>query len=263
MKKATDFEKMKKDGLPISVITCYDYWSAKIINQSNIDMILVGDSLAMVMHGHKNTIPATVDLMVTHTESVLRGATDKFIVTDLPFLSYRKGMSQAIDVVHRVMEAGAHAVKLEGAAGNLELIAHLVESGIPVMGHVGLVPQSVHRLGGFKTQGITDENAEYILESAISLEKAGCFSIVLECIPATLGQTITNKLKIPTIGIGAGPHVSGQVLVLHDLLGLNDEFKPKFAKQYLNGLDLIKCALNDFDDEVKKGAFPTTTNYKD
>lgn len=131
------------------------------------------------------------------------------------------------------------------------------------LGHVGLVPQSVHMLGGFKAQGITDENAEYILESAISLEKAGCFSVVLECIPATLGQTITNKLKIPTIGIGVGPHVSGQVLVLHDLLGLNDEFKPKFAKQYLNGLDLIKRALNNFDDEVKKGAFLTTTHYKD
>ncbi len=257
MRKAPDFEKMKNDGLPISVITCYDYWSARIINQTNIDMVLVGDSLAMVMHGHKNTIPATVDLMVTHTESVLRGATDKFIVTDLPFLSYRKGMSQAIDVVHCVMEAGAHAVKLEGAAGNLEFIAHLVESGIPVMGHVGLVPQSVHVLGGFKAQGVTEENAEYILESAVSLEKAGCFSVVLECIPATLGQSITNRLKIPTIGIGAGPHVSGQILVLHDLLGLNDEFKPKFAKQYLNGLDLIKRALNDFDDEVKKGAFPT------
>ncbi len=260
MKKAPDFEKMKNDGLPISVITCYDYWSAKIINQSNIDIILVGDSLAMVMHGHKNTIPATVDLMVTHTESVARGATDKFIATDLPFLSYRKGMSQSIDVVHRVMEAGAHAVKLEGAAGNLELIAHLVESGIPVIGHVGLVPQSVHMLGGFKAQGITDENAEYILQSAISLEKAGCFSIVLECIPAILGKTITDRLKIPTIGIGAGSNVSGQVLVLHDLLGLNSEFKPKFSKQYLNGVDLIKCALNDFDDEVKNGNFPTSTH---
>ena len=255
-----DFEKMKNDGLPISAITCYDYWSAKIVNQSNIDMILVGDSLAMVMHGHKNTIPATVDLMVTHTESVVRGATDKFIVADLPFLSYRKGRSRSLDVVHRIMAAGAHAVKLEGAAGNLEFIAHLVESGIPVMGHVGLVPQSVHMLGGFVIQGMESEKAEYILDSAVSLEKAGCFSVVLECIPATLGQTVTNRLKIPTIGIGAGPNVSGQVLVLHDLLGLNTEFKPKFSKQYLNGVDLIIHALNDFDDEVKNGNFPENTH---
>lgn len=260
MKKVQDFQIMKNSGTLISVATCYDYWSAKIINQSNIDMILVGDSLAMVMHGHKNTIPATVDLMTVHTESVFRGASDKFIVTDLPFLSYRKGLSSSMDAVHRVMEAGAQAVKLEGADGNLELVAHITESGIPVMGHVGLVPQSVHMLSGFKVQGIKEEDAQYILESALALEKAGCFSIVLECIPEALGKIISDRLKIPAIGIGAGRNVSGQVLVLHDLLGLNPDFKPKFSKEFLNGFDLIKSALNDYDNQVKCGDFPTEKN---
>ncbi len=250
-----EFQKMKNEGKKISMITCYDAWSAKIIAKTNIDCILVGDSLAMVMHGYKTTINATVDLMYTHTQAVSRCASNKFIIGDMPFLSHRKGLSYMMETVQRLEQAGAQAVKLEGAAGHLDLITHVVESGVPVMGHLGLTPQSVNLIGGYKVQGKGKHAGETILEQALGLQEAGCFALVLECVPHALAKEITEKLSIPTIGIGAGPDVDGQVLVLHDMLGLDDH-RPKFLKTYLDGKDLIHNALNTYDEEVKKGVFP-------
>jgi 3-methyl-2-oxobutanoate hydroxymethyltransferase len=254
--KIHDFKKMKDDGAKISVVTCYDYWSAKIIAQSDIDCILVGDSLAMVMHGHSTTIPASIDLMALHIEAVARGAGSKFIIADLPFCSYRKGLVEAMNAVEKLMQAGGHAVKLEGVVGNETLINHIVNSGVPVMGHVGFTPQSIHQLGGFSVQGKDKNTADELLKQALMLGKAGCFAVVLECIPNELAQKITKELSIPTIGIGAGIEVSGQVLVLQDLLGLNCDFKPKFCKTYLNGCEQVTNALNEFNKEVKTKVFP-------
>ena len=215
----TDFQAMKQAKQMISVVTCYDYWSAKIVAQSDVDVMLVGDSLAMVMHGHTTTIPATVDLMKLHIEAVVRGASgsNKLIIGDMPFLSYRKGLVASLDAIEKIMQAGAQAVKLEGAIGNEELIKHTVASGVPVMGHIGMTPQSVHQLGGFRVQGKSNETAEKIFQQALALEDSGCFSLVLECVPSELAHKITQRLHIPTIGIGAGAGVDGQVLVLQDL----------------------------------------------
>lgn len=238
------------------MVTCYDYWSARIIDASNIDGIVVGDSAAMVMHGHKDTISATVDLMSVHINAVSRGATQKVIIGDMPFLSFRKGLIESMNSALQLMRSGAHGVKIEGAKGNLELIAHMVESGIPVMGHIGLTPQSINQTGGFKVQGKRQKEADEIVQSAIALEKCGCFSLLLECIPANLAQVITEEVAIPTIGIGAGPHVSGQLLVLQDMLGMDPSFRPKFLKTYLDGYELVKNALNHFDEEIKTKNFP-------
>lgn len=251
-----DFQKMKIQGEKISMVTCYDYWSARIISQSDVNCILVGDSLSMVMHGHPSTISATVEMMALHTEAVSRGASNSFIIGDLPFLSYRKGLTASVDAVHKIMQAGAHAIKLEGATGNLSLIEHLVASGVPVMGHLGLTPQSVCQLGGYKVQGKDENTAKEILRHAQDLENAGCFALVLECVPGDLAQTVTETLNIPTIGIGAGSEVSGQVLVLHDLLGLNSDIKPKFLKTYYNGSEQVLHALNSFSHEVKNKVYP-------
>ncbi|MFT4552349.1 MAG: 3-methyl-2-oxobutanoate hydroxymethyltransferase [Chlamydiales bacterium] len=251
-----DFQKMKLQGEKISMVTCYDYWSARIISQSDVNCILVGDSLSMVMHGHPSTISATVEMMALHTEAVARGADKAFIIGDLPFLSYRKGLSESVDAVHKIMQSGAHAIKLEGAIGNLSLIEHLVASGVPVMGHLGLTPQSVHQLGGYRVQGKDEDSAKKILKHAQELENAGCFALVLECVPSDLAQEVTEALNIPTIGIGAGVEVSGQVLVLHDLLGLNTDCKPKFLKTYYNGSEQVLHALNSFSHEVKNKIYP-------
>lgn len=251
-----DFQKMKRAGKKISMITCYDYWSARILNQSSIDCILVGDSLAMVMHGHPTTLPASVDLMALHTTAVVKGAPDKFIISDLPFLSYRKSLVENMNAVEALMKTGAHAVKLEGAAGNLEFVRHIVESGVPVMGHLGLTPQSIHQLGGFRVQGRDSDSSELLFQQAKALEAHGCFSLVLECVPSILAERISQELSIPTIGIGAGPSTDGQVLVLQDMLGLNQGFKPKFLREYLNGADLIRGAVDEFDRSVKDVSFP-------
>ncbi len=256
MKTVFDFKEKKQLQEKISMVTCYDHWSARLIAESSIDCVLVGDSLAMVMHGHSTTLPADVELMALHTAAVARGLGDKFLISDLPFLSYRKSLSQAVEAVERLMKAGAHAVKLEGADGNEDLIAHLHQSGVPVMGHIGLTPQSIHQLGGYKVQGREDEQARALLRQAKHLEQAGCFALVLECLPQDLAQTITLELSIPTIGIGAGPHTDGQVLVLHDLLGLNSGFKPKFLRQYLTGQDLVLKALNHYHQDVLSQDFP-------
>ncbi len=252
-----DFQRMHDDGHKITMVTCYDYWTAAIVAKSNVDCLLVGDSVAMVMHGFDTTVAATVDMMVMHTKAVAKGANNKFIVTDLPFLSYRKSLDAVMDVVQAIMQAGAHAVKLEGVYGNENLIEHLVTSGVPVMGHIGLTPQYMHQLGGFKVQGRDMATANSLIEQAKLLQTLGCFAIVLECIPRTLADTITQQLSIPTIGIGAGEKTSGQVLVLQDLIGSNDSAY-KFVKQYTKIHQDLLQALNQYDSEVKTVTFPST-----
>lgn len=251
-----DFAKKKQAGEKITMVTCYDYTSAVLVNRSDIDCILVGDSVAMTMHGFNSTVPATVDMMAMHTAAVARGAKDKFIVADLPFLAYRKELGENIAAVQAVMQAGAHAVKIEGAAGNQELVRHLTESGVPVMGHIGLTPQFVHLLGGYRVQGKTEESANRLKQEALALEEAGAFALVMECVPTVLATDITKSLRIATIGIGAGAGADGQVLVFQDLLGLNTDFRPKFVKNFMNGADLVTNALNEYNQAVKTGAFP-------
>lgn len=252
-----ELAKFKSEKRRLTMLTCYDYWSAKILGDSAVDMILVGDSGAMVMHGHEDTLPATVEMMASHIAAVKRGAPKKFIVGDLPFLSYRSDLASNIRAVQLLMQAGAHAVKLEGYDGNAELVRHLVQSGVPVMGHLGLTPQSVHALGGYRVQGRGGEAGRKIIEQARGLEEAGCFSLVLECVPSALAAEITSTLKIPTIGIGAGAECDGQVLVLHDMLGLNQGFKPKFLRQYLDGGAMIREAVNHYCTDVTSGKFPS------
>jgi 3-methyl-2-oxobutanoate hydroxymethyltransferase len=257
MKSVLDFQKKKNAGEKISMITCYDFTFAKILAGTEIDSILVGDSLAQVMHGHKTTLNASTSVMALHTAAVARAASNKFIVADMPFLSTRKGLKNSMDQVEKLMKAGAHAVKIEGAEGHLDLIRHIVDSGVPVMGHLGLTPQSINQLGGPKIQGKESAAAAKIRIDAKNLEKAGCFSVVLECVPAKLATKISADLSIPTIGIGAGAGTDGQILVLQDMLGMNNEFNPRFLKKYLNGFDLITSSINSYVTEVKKVSFPT------
>jgi 3-methyl-2-oxobutanoate hydroxymethyltransferase len=259
--KIHDFRLKKVKREKISFVTCYDYTSAQIVAKSQIDGVLVGDSLAMTMYGHDTTIPASIELMAYHTAAVAKAANNKFIVGDLPFLSYRKSQSESMKAVQLLMQSGAHAIKLEGVAGNVDLIRHIVESGVPVMGHIGLTPQSVHGLGGFKVQGREARVADALLEQALLLETSGCFSIVLECVPSLLGQRISQALEIPTIGIGAGPDVDGQILVWQDLLGLQKEINIKFVKRYLNGFDLIQNALDTYHDEVCQAVYPDAQRH--
>ena len=251
-----DFARKKREGVPISMVTCYDSWSAALIADTDIDCVLVGDSLAMVVYGHDTTLPADIDTMAAHTAAVRRGMPEKFLIGDLPFLSYRKGLEIAVANVGKLMSAGANAVKLEGAAGNLELVRHLVESGVPVMGHLGLTPQSVHQLGGFRVQGRGEEAAVRLLEQARALEAAGCFALVLEAVPAEVAGEVTAALAVPTIGIGAGPKVDGQVLVLQDLLGVTTAFRPKFVRTWMDGSTLIRNALQAYHRDVTTHAFP-------
>lgn len=236
--------------------TCYDFTFARLLAKSPIDGILVGDSAAMVMHGHETTLTATVEMMRMHVAAAARGAGDKLIVADMPFLSYRKGLPAAMDAAHVLMAAGAHAVKLEGVAGHEDVIAQLVGSGVPVMGHLGLQPQSVQAYGGFKPQGRDAEGALAITRQAAALEELGVFAVVLECIPATLAGRITESIGIPTIGIGAGVGCDGQILVLQDLLGMNSSFRPRFARRFFDGETAILEALVEYDRAVKLAEFP-------
>ncbi len=252
-----DFQRKKTAGEKITMVTCYDYWSAQIIDRTDIDCILVGDSLAMVMHGHSSTLPATVDIMKLHVEAVSRGAPQKFIIGDMPFLSFRKGLKPAMDAVEKIMTSGAHAVKLEGVWGHEQIIEHIVQSGVPVMGHVGLTPQSVHQLGGYKVQGRTTSAVEDLLAQAQKLEQLGCFSVVVECVPHTVGKYLAERIKIPVIGIGSGAAVDGQVLVLHDMLGFNLNKTPKFVRRYVDGANIISTALQSFCRDVKNVDFPS------
>ena len=256
MKSITDFEKYRKDKKPISVITCYDYWTAKIIDESEVDAVLVGDSAAMVMHGFETTVNASMQMMCYHIEAVKRGIKNKVIIGDMPFLSYKKSLTETMNNVELFIKCGADAVKIEGVNSHLDYIKRIVDSGVPVMGHLGLTPQSIHQLGGYKVQAKDKTAADILIKNAKQLEDAGCFSIVLELIPSTLAKEVTEQLHIPTIGIGAGKYTSGQVLVLQDMLGMNIDFNPVFLRKYLNGHDLIKSALNKFDEDVKRKKFP-------
>lgn len=251
-----DFQSRKHSREKISMVTCYDFWSAQILERTAVDSLLVGDSLAMVMHGYDSTVYADVDLMALHIKAVARGAPSKFIVGDMPFLAVRKGLVAAMDAVQQLMQSGANAIKIEGEAGQQELIAHIVESGVPVMGHLGLTPQSVHGFGGHKVQGRSDSGAERLLCSARALADAGCFALVLECVPAPLAARISRAIAIPTIGIGAGPETDGQVLVLQDMLGMNPDFKPKFLRHYADGFKTVSDAVNRFHEETRHGCFP-------
>ena len=251
-----DYLRAKIECRKLSMVTCYDFTFARLLAQSAIDGILVGDSAAMVIHGHSSTLSASVEMMRLHTEAVVRGAQGEFVVADMPFLSFRKGLAAALDSAAVLMTAGANAVKLEGVDGHEDVIERLVQSGIPVMGHLGLQPQSVHAYGGFRVQGRSCDAAREIARQAAALEGLGAFALVLECVPANLAQEITQSLRIPTIGIGAGAGCDGQILVLQDLLGMNKDFRPKFARPFFDGAGGVLDALAHFDEAVKAGTFP-------
>ncbi|GGI89018.1 3-methyl-2-oxobutanoate hydroxymethyltransferase [Legionella impletisoli] len=256
--KIQDFKRKKEQQEKISVLTCYDYPSACIIAESKIDCVLVGDSVAMVVHGHETTINATMEMMVLHTAAVARGLKTQFLIADIPFLAHRASREQTIENVKQLLQAGAHAVKIEAADPEVcETIRYLATAGVPVMGHIGLTPQSIHQLGGYRVQGKQEEKALCLIKEAKALEDAGCFAIVLECVPQTLAAHITAELTIPTIGIGAGVITDGQVLVWHDLLGLQTEFKPRFIKHYLSGKEMLLNAINAYAEEVSRQVFPT------
>lgn len=241
----------------ICVLTCYDYPSAKIINETPVEAVLVGDSLAMTVHGHETTVTATMEMMVLHTQAVKRGLDKKLLIADMPFLSYQGSIDATLNNVKALMQAGAHAIKMEGASTSLcQTIETITASGVPVVGHIGLTPQSVHGLGGYKVQGRDEHQAKALLESALALEAAGCFAVVLECVPTALAKKITERLSIPTIGIGAGSDTDGQVLVWHDMLGLQSELNPKFVKQFIDGKACITKAINSYANEVKAVTFP-------
>jgi len=250
------FLKAKAEQRKLSMVTCYDYTFARLLSQSSVDAILVGDSAAMVMYGHPSTVSANVDLIRVLTEAVSRGAGGKMIVADMPFLSYRKGVAAALDTAQIFLSAGAHAVKLEGIDGHEDVIQRLTESGVPVMGHLGLQPQSVNAYGGYRVQGRGSDAARAIVEDAVKLQELGAFAVVLECIPAALADEITAALRIPTIGIGAGAGCDGQILVLQDLLGMNMDFTPKFVRRFADTGRCILDAVGHFDQAVKAGSFP-------
>ncbi len=253
----SDFSAKKQAGQRITMLTAYDYATARTMDEAGIDSILVGDSLGNVVLGYETTIPVTLDDMLHHTKAVARGARHALVIGDMPFLTYHTGAADALRNAGRFLqEAGAQAVKLEGGKERAEVVRTLVEAGIPVVGHLGLTPQSVLQLGGFKVQGKTEEAANKLIEDALALQDAGVFAIVLELIPAPLAETVTGKLKVPTIGIGAGLGCDGQVLVSHDLLGINGTKVPKFVKQYCNFQEQMLEAFRAFKHDVEQGAFP-------
>jgi 3-methyl-2-oxobutanoate hydroxymethyltransferase len=253
-----EIKEMKQRGEKIAMITAYDYSTAKLIDEAGMPLILVGDSLGMVMLGYETTIPVTMDEMIHHTKAVVRGTQHAMVIGDMPFMTYHVSTEDALRNAARfIQEGGAQAVKLEGGETVAEKVKRLVECGIPVQGHIGLTPQSVHQFGGFKVVGKTPEAAVRLLNDAKALDEAGVFSIVLETVPAPLSKLITEKVSVPTIGIGAGPDCDGQVQVVHDLLGLFTDFVPKHAKQYTVLHDVIRTAVSDYISEVKEGSFPT------
>ena len=253
----SDIKDMKARGEKIPMITAYDYTSARIVDESGIPLILVGDSLGQVMLGYDSTVPVTMDEMIHHTKAVARGTRNALIVGDMPFMSYQTGSTDALRNAARFLqEAGAQTVKLEGGVAMASTVQRLVSSGIPVMGHIGLTPQSVNQLGGYKVQGKTLKTAVRVMEDARALETAGAFAIVLECVPESLSKLITNRLSIPTIGIGAGKECDGQVQVFHDMLGIINDFVPKHAKRYASLGDTIAGSLRQYAAEVREQSFP-------
>lgn len=253
--------EMKKKGEKITALTAYDFPTAKIVDDAGVDVILVGDSLGMVVLGYDNTIPVTMEDMIHHTKAVARGSRRALIVGDMPYFSYHVSEEESIHNASRFLkEAGAHAVKIEGASrARLNLVKTLVEAEIPVMGHIGLTPQSILHLGQFKVRGKDVEEAKRIMKEAQNLERAGVFSVILECIPLELARIITNRLVVPTIGIGAGPECDGQILVFHDLVGYMDTYLPKFVKKYANLYESLTQTVRTYSDEVKSGSFPDDT----
>mgnify|MGYP001242278933 CR=1 FL=1 len=251
--------QLKDENRKISMVTAYDYTAARILNESNVDVLLVGDSASMVMHGHSTTVHATLEMMAWHTAAVCKGAPDKIVVADMPFLAHRGSLDTTMDAVNLLMKAGSTALKIEGADGSLETIAHICQSGVPVMGHLGLTPQSVHHLGGHKVQATNEEEAQALIENALALEKAGVFSIVLECIETSLAKIVTKNIKVPTIGIGASKYCDGQILVFDDLIGLNP-MNYKFVKKYANIRKEILNAVLNYSKEVRKNKFPSKKN---
>jgi len=247
----------KAEGRKISMVTAYDATFARLIDGAGVDAILVGDSLGNVIQGHGTTLPVTIDHMVYHCQAVMRGVSQAHVVGDLPFMSYQANPDDAMRNAGRLMaEGGVHGVKLEGGRQFADLVARMTGAGIPVMGHLGLTPQSVHQLGGFRVQGREPEAAERLLDDALALQQAGAYALVLEMVPAELGARVTEALTIPTIGIGAGAATDGQVLVCYDLLGLNDGFKPRFLKRWANLAETVTEAVRAYDQEVKAGTFP-------
>jgi 3-methyl-2-oxobutanoate hydroxymethyltransferase len=252
-----DFFKKKQEGQKITMLTAYDYPFAQIVDEAGIDAILVGDSLSMVVQGLDNTLPVTMDEMVYHTKMVSRAAKRAMVIADMPYLSYQISVDDAVRNAGRfIKEAGAHAVKVEGGMEVAEKVEAMTKAEIPVIAHIGLTPQSIHRMGGYKVQGRTEEAAKRLLEDAKILQDAGAFSLILEAIPSELAAQITKDLAIPTIGIGAGLHCDGQVLVIHDVLGLFERFVPKFVKRYANLKDDALKAIKQYKEEIEKGLFP-------
>lgn len=251
------FQKMKNKGTKISMLTAYDYSTAKLVDAAGINSILVGDSLGMVMLGYEDTLSVTMEDMIHHTAAVARGAKDALVIGDMPFMSYEVSVEQAVTNAGRLMKEGrANAVKLEGGVRVAEQIKAITKAGIPVCAHIGLTPQSVNAFGGFKVQGKTEEGAQQMIEDALAIQEAGAFAVVLECVPAKLAALISEKLTIPTIGIGAGAGCDGQVLVYQDMLALFSDFKPKFVKHFGNIGPQMTAAFKAYDEEVKAGTFP-------
>lgn len=258
-KKVTtnSLQEMKKNGEKISMLTAYDYTLAKIVDEGGIDVVLVGDSASNVMAGHETTLPITLDQMIYHTASVVRAVDRALIVADMPFGTYQGNSKEALNSAIRIMkEAGAHSVKLEGGSEILESIERILTAGIPVMGHLGLTPQSIYKFGTYTVRAKEEEEAAKLLKDAKLLEQAGCYAIILEKVPAILAQKVAESINIPVIGIGAGSGVDGQVLVLHDMIGMTHEFSPRFLRRYLNLFDDIKNAVGQYISDVKSVDFP-------
>lgn len=253
-----DFKKYKEEGRKFSYVTAYDYTTASIVNESDVDVILVGDSLGMIMLGYDGTTPVTMEDMLHHIKPVVKGAPDTFIVGDMPFGSYNASIEQAIENATKLYKGtGCDCVKLEGGVEVADTIAAIVKAGIPVMAHIGLTPQTAGSLGGFKAQGTTPESAKQLIEDVKAIEKAGAFSVVLECVPKGVGKAVTEAVKIPVLGIGAGPYVDCQVLVTQDLLDMYGDFKPKFVKQFAHIRKEMVEGLNRFHKEIVEGTFPS------
>jgi 3-methyl-2-oxobutanoate hydroxymethyltransferase len=250
-------QSMKQRGEKISMLTAYDFSMARVFDDAGIDVLLVGDSASNVMAGHETTLPITLDQMIYHAQSVVRGASRSLIIVDLPFGSYQGNSKEALNSAIRIMkEAGAHAIKLEGGEEVVESIKRIISAGVPVMGHLGLTPQSIYKFGTYTVRAKEEEEAETLIKNAHLLQEAGCFAIVLEKIPATLGKKVAEELKIPVIGIGAGKHVDGQVLVMHDMLGITKDFSPRFLRRYLNLYDDIKEATAKYIGDINSKDFP-------
>jgi 3-methyl-2-oxobutanoate hydroxymethyltransferase len=251
-------QEMKNRGEKIAMLTAYDYSMAKIVDDAGIDVILVGDSASNVMAGHETTLPITLDQMIYHASSVVRGASRALVVVDLPFGTYQGNSKEALNSAIRIMkEAGAHAVKLEGGIEIAESVSRILTAGIPVMGHLGLTPQSIYKFGTYTVRAKEDVEAQKLKEDALKLQELGCFAVVVEKIPAALAKEVTESLEIPTIGIGAGQHCSGQVLVIHDMLGINKGFRPRFLRQYASLYDVMNDAITHYVSDVKAKDFPS------